>query len=165
MNYSGIINCTIADGTGFRVSLFISGCNHKCEGCQNKQTWNFSYGKEYTSDVESILFDRVDKPYIKGLTLTGGDPLYSGQDVLGIIKRFRDRFGNTKDIWLYTGFTMDYIMEHGGTMKEIIDMCDYVVDGKFELSKKSSTIAFRGSTNQTIWEKDEDGKFKSSVLN
>lgn len=165
MNYSGIINCTIADGTGFRVSLFVSGCHHHCEGCQNKQTWDFSYGNEFTPEVEEILFDRLDKPYIKGLTLTGGDPLFSAETVLGVVKRFREKFGNTKDIWLYTGFKMDYIMEHGGMMKEVIDMCDYVVDGKFELSKKDVSIAFRGSTNQIIWEKGEDGEFKPSVVN
>ena len=66
MNYSGIINCTIVDGNGFRVALYISGCNHKCEGCHNKETWDFNFGKEYTHKVEEILFDRIDKPTLTG---------------------------------------------------------------------------------------------------
>ena len=76
MNYSGIINCSIVDGEGFRVSLFISGCKHHCEGCHNKETWDFNHGKPYTEKVEEVLFDRLSSPHIKGLTLTGGDPLY-----------------------------------------------------------------------------------------
>lgn len=166
MHYSGIINCSIVDGTGFRVALYVSGCYHKCEGCHNRDTWNFLYGREFTKDVEEILFDRIDKPYIKGLTLTGGDPLYSSDSILPLIRRFREKFGDTKDIWLYTGFTMDEINHSDNeNMKNVVSMCDYVVDGKFILSKQNSALVFRGSNNQIIWEKDDNGVFVQSKLN
>lgn len=164
MKYSGIINCSIVDGDGFRVSLFVSGCKHCCEGCHNRQTWDFNFGKEYTSEVEEILFDRIDNSFIKGLTLTGGDPLYSVDDVYGIVERFRERFGNTKDIWLYTGFTMEEI-QSDEKMKKLIDKCDFVVDGVFKKSERDVDLAFRGSRNQIIWKKNENGEFIHSELN
>lgn len=164
MRYSGIINCSIVDGDGFRVSLFVSGCKHCCEGCHNRQTWDFNFGKEYTTEVEEILFDRIDKPFIKGLTLTGGDPLYNVDGVYGIVKRFRERFGDTKDIWLYTGFTMEEIQEDN-KMKKLVDECDFVVDGVFKKCDRDVTLAFRGSRNQIIWEKDKNGEFIHSELN
>lgn len=164
MNYSGIINCSIVDGDGFRVSLFVSGCKHCCKMCHNKDTWDFNFGKKYTKEVEDILFDRIDKPFIKGLTLTGGDPLYSADDVIGIVRRFRERFGNTKDIWLYTGFTISEI-ENDAKMKELAHMCDFVVDGRFDLQRKNPLAPFRGSDNQIIWQKQSDGSFIRSNFN
>lgn len=147
MNYSGIINCSIVDGTGFRVSLFISGCNHHCEQCQNQHTWDFNAGKPYTDEVEEVLFDRISKPFIKGLTLTGGDPLFSSEDVYELLKRFREKFGNSKDVWLYTGFTYEYCLEH---FKRILDLCDVLVDGRFEYNLRNVSLKFRGSENQRI---------------
>ena len=165
MNYSGIINCSIVDGTGFRVALYISGCKHCCEGCQNKETWNFKNGKVFTKEVEEILFDRIDKPYIKGLTLTGGDPLFSCEEVLALLKRFRERFGNTKDVWLYTGFELKEISLASDLKNKVIELCDYVVDGKFKKGLRDTTLAFRGSSNQIIWKKNENGEFQRSNLN
>nr|DAO40886.1 MAG TPA: anaerobic ribonucleoside-triphosphate reductase activating protein [Herelleviridae sp.] len=165
MKYSGIINCTIVDGEGFRVALYVSGCKHKCEGCHNVKTWAFDAGKEFTQEVEDILFDRLSKPYIKGLTLTGGDPLFSADEILGVVKIFRERFGNTKDIWLYTGFTMDEIKNLDESQRELVNLCDYIVDGKFVLSKRNTALPFRGSENQIIWKKNLDGEFFESELN
>lgn len=164
MNYSGIINCSIVDGDGFRVSLFVSGCKHCCEGCHNRQTWDFKFGKPYTQEVEDILFDRIDKSFIKGLTLTGGDPMYSADELIEVVKRFRERFGDTKDIWIYTGFTMDKI-KSDEKMKTLADMCDFVVDGVFKKDERDTTIAFRGSRNQIIWEKNSNGEFIHSKYN
>lgn len=162
MNYSGIVNCSIVDGCGFRVSLFISGCKHQCENCQNKHTWEFNSGKPYTNNVEEILFDRIDKPFIKGLTLTGGDPLYSSKETYELLKRFRNKFGSTKDVWLYTGFTYEYCMGH---FKHILNLCDYLVDGVFVKKLNNPSLKFRGSSNQIIWEKDENNNWIKSDLN
>lgn len=164
MKYSGIINCSIVDGEGFRVALYISGCKHHCEGCHNQQTWDFKYGKDFTNEVKEILFNRLDKNFIKGLTLTGGDPLYSSVELYPLLKEFRNRYGDTKDIWLYTGFTMNEILSVE-EYKQIIDICDYVVDGKFEITKRNVSLKFRGSDNQIIWEKDGEGNFVKSDLN
>lgn len=150
MNYSGIINCSIVDGTGFRVSLFVSGCEHKCEGCQNSHTWDFKSGKPYTEEVEEVLFDRLDSPHIKGLTITGGDPLYSQKEVYNLLKRFRDRFGESKDVWLYTGFTWEEINMSSDLKNKIVELCDYVVEGRYDYMKRDVNLPFRGSSNQRI---------------
>ena len=165
MNYSGIINCSIVDGDGFRVALYVSGCKHGCNGCHNKETWDFKAGKEFTKEVEDILFDRLDKPYINGLTLTGGDPLLNCDGILPILKRFRERYGNTKDVWLYTGFTIDEIMQSSDLKNKVVELCDYIVDGKFDIEQKDTTLAFRGSRNQKIWEKTSENVLKLSSFN
>ena len=165
MNYSGIINCSIVDGDGFRVALYVSGCKHGCNGCHNKETWDFKAGKEFTKEVEDILFDRLDKPYIKGLRLTGGDPLLNCDGILPILKRFRERYGNTKDVWLYTGFTIDEIMQSSDLKNKVVELCDYIVDGKFDIEQKDTTLAFRGSRNQKIWEKTSENVLTLSSFN
>jgi anaerobic ribonucleoside-triphosphate reductase activating protein len=147
MNYSGIINCSIVDGIGFRTTLFISGCKHCCEGCHNPQAWDFNAGKKYTEEVEEILFDRISKDYIKGLTLSGGDPLFSADEVYELLVRFRERFGDTKTVWLYTGFTYEYCKEH---FSNILGLCDVLVDGVYKCDERDSTLAFRGSRNQRV---------------
>lgn len=162
MNYSGIINCSIVDGNGFRVALFTSGCKHHCVGCHNKETWDFNCGKPYTEEVEKILFDRIDKPYIKGLTLTGGDPLYHYEDILLLLKRFRDKFGGKKDVWLYTGFTFDDVKKD---FNGILNYVDYVVDGQYEEEKRDETLAFRGSSNQIIWTKNDGNEWVTNQMN
>ena len=147
MNYSGIINCSIVDGLGFRTTLFISGCKHCCEGCHNPQAWDFKCGKQYTKEVEEVLFDRVSKDYIKGLTLSGGDPLFSADEVYELLVRFRERFGDTKTVWLYTGFTYEYCKEH---FSNILDLCDVLVDGTYKCEYRDTTLPFRGSKNQRV---------------
>lgn len=147
MNYSGIVNCSIVDGIGFRTTLFISGCKHCCEGCQNPHTWDFNAGRPYTEEVEEILFDRISEDYIKGLTLSGGDPLYSADDVYELLVRFRERFGDTKSVWLYTGFKYEYCKEH---FSKILDLCDVLVDGTYKCEERDLTLAFRGSRNQRV---------------
>ena len=156
MNYSGIINCSIVDGTGFRVSLFVSGCKHCCVGCHNPESWDFNNGKPYTKEVEEVLFDRLSNEHIKGLTITGGDPLYSADDVYQLLLRFRERFGNTKDVWLYICFTYEYCREH---FSNILDLCDVLVDSEFKIQEKEYGLDFRGSRNQRIINlKDEKEK-------
>lgn len=147
MNYSGIINCSIVDGIGFRTTLFISGCKHCCEGCHNPQEWDFNAGKKYTKEVEEVLFDRISKDYIKGLTLSGGDPLFSADEVYELLLRFRERFGDTKTVWLYTGFSYEYCKEH---FSNILGLCDVLVDGVYKCDERDSTLAFRGSRNQRV---------------
>lgn len=147
MNYSGIVNCSIVDGLGFRTTLFISGCKHCCEGCHNPHTWDFNAGRPYTKEVEEILFDKISEDYIKGLTLSGGDPLYSADEVYELLVRFRERFGDTKSVWLYTGFKYEYCKEY---FSKILDLCDVLVDGTYKCSERDTTLAFRGSRNQRV---------------
>ena len=147
MKYESITASDVNNGLGCRVTLWVSGCTHHCKGCHNRQTWKFSSGRAYTPQVEEVLFNEIDKPYIKGLTLSGGDPLDSPEGVLELLKDFRDRFGDTKDVWIYTGYTYEYCRVH---FKEILDLADILVDGMFDCTKRDTSLAFRGSSNQRI---------------
>lgn len=162
MNISGISYPDVNNGLGCRITLWVSGCSHHCKGCQNKETWDKKSGRVFSKEDKEKLFDILSKPYIKGLTLSGGDPLDSFDEVLQVVKEIRDTFGSTKDIWLYTGYTLEQI--NNSEKKEILPYINYLVDGLFELDKRDITLKFRGSTNQIIWEND-DGKFEKSELN
>ena len=162
MNISGISYPDVNNGLGCRVTLWVSGCSHHCKGCQNKETWDKKSGRVFSKEDKDKLFEILSKPYIKGLTLSGGDPLDSFNEVLQLVKEIRDTFGSTKDIWLYTGYTLNQIKN--SEKKEILPYINYLVDGLFELDKRDITLKFRGSTNQIIWE-NKDGKFEKSELN
>lgn len=162
MNISGISYPDVNNGLGCRVTLWVSGCSHHCKGCQNKETWDKKSGRVFSKEDKDKLFEILSKPYIKGLTLSGGDPLDSFDEVLQLVKEIRETFGSTKDIWLYTGYTLEQI--NNSEKKEILPYINYLVDGLFELDKRDITLKFRGSTNQIIWE-NKDGKFEKSELN
>lgn len=162
MNISGISYPDVNNGLGCRVTLWVSGCSHHCKGCQNKETWDKKSGRVFSKEDKEKLFEILSKPYIKGLTLSGGDPLDSFDEVLQLVKEIRDTFGLAKDIWLYTGYTLEQI--NNSEKKEILPYINYLVDGMFELDKRDITLKFRGSSNQIIWEK-KDGKFEKSELN
>lgn len=162
MNISGISYPDVNNGLGCRVTLWVSGCSHHCKGCQNKETWDKKSGRVFSKEDKDKLFEILSKPYIKGLTLSGGDPLDSFNEALQLVKEIRDTFGSAKDIWLYTGYTLEQI--NNSEKKEILPYVNYLVDGLFELDKRDITLKFRGSTNQIIWE-NKDGKFEKSDLN
>lgn len=157
MKYKSITYPDVNNGLGCRVSLWISGCTHKCEGCHNQYLWDFNNGKEFVGDIKERLFSILSLPYIKGLTLTGGDPLLSFDDVFSLCKEVKEQFPS-KDIWLYTGFTMDYISHN--EMSSILQYIDVLVDGKYISKLRDISLAFRGSTNQHIWMKNENGEFE-----
>ena len=148
MKYSEITYPDVNNGEGCRVTLFVSGCSHRCKGCHNPETWNFDFGKDFNDDVKIRLFDIVSKPYIKGLTLSGGDPLDSYDDVLELVKEFRNRFGETKDIWVYTGYVIDDLLNLN--KEEILEYVDVLVDGEYIEEQRDVSLAFRGSKNQRI---------------
>lgn len=162
MNIENITYPDVNNGLGCRVTLWVSGCAHKCKGCHNYQTWNFNTGKVFDNNIKEELFNVLKLPYIKGLTLSGGDPLCSYNDVLSLVKEVKEIFPN-KDIWLYTGYVMGEIHSFG--MQDILPYIDVLVDGKFDIDELDRGIAFRGSKNQIIWEKDDNGKFVKSKLN
>ncbi len=162
MKYFNITYPDVNNGIGCRCSLWISGCTHHCKGCHNKETWNFSSGKEFTSETKDKLFNILKLPYIKGLTLTGGDPLDSFDDVLTLVIDIKSSFKD-KDIWLYTGYSLEDIKN--SNKSDILSYVDFIVDGEYKESLRDISIAFRGSTNQTIWEKDENNRWFESILN
>ena len=147
MKYASITTPDVNNGLGCRVTLWVSGCTHHCKQCHNRKTWSFNSGRQYNEKVEEVLFNEIDKPYIKGLTLSGGDPLDSPEGIYEMLLRFRERFGDTKDVWIYTGYTYEYCKEH---FPEILELADILVDGMYDCTKRDTSLAFRGSSNQRI---------------
>ena len=129
MRYRDITCPDVCNGTGCRVILWLQGCSHHCKGCQNPETWCFNSGKEFDVKTKNKLIELLKLPYIKGLTLSGGDPLDNYQDVykllIDINKECKD-----KDIWLYTGYTMDEIKNSDKHI--VLDYIDYLVDGTYQ---------------------------------
>ena len=146
MRYLSILDCDIADGQDIRVTLFVSGCSHHCKGCHNPESWNPNNGKEFTEEVKEKLFQLVDRPYIDGLTLSGGDPLFCSNraDIEKLCIEFKERFPN-KTIWLYTGYKYNEIKH-----LEILNYIDVLVDGPYIEEQRDITLPFRGSKNQNI---------------
>lgn len=162
MNIENITYPDVNNGLGCRVTLWVSGCVHKCKGCHNYKTWDFNSGRMFGNDEKQKLFQILNLPYIKGLTLSGGDPLCSYEDILLLVKEVKTKYPS-KDIWLYTGYTKEEIYSLG--MKNIFQYIDVLVDGRFNIDELDRGIAFRGSRNQVIWKKDENGTFVKSALN
>ncbi len=155
MNYGEIKNYDIANGEGVRVSLFVSGCTHRCKGCFNSDTWDFSYGSPYTSETENNIINMLRPNYINGLSLLGGEPMEpENQRILvKLLRRVKKEFPK-KDIWCYTGYTFEELIGVGRARCECTDeflsYIDVLVDGKFILERKNISLAFRGSENQRI---------------
>ena len=150
MNFAKIETCSIANGTGFRVVLWCSGCSHHCKGCHNQETWDEDFGRPFTEKEKEILYELLSKPYIKGITFSGGDPLFSANldDVFALLQDLRRDFPD-KDIWMYTGYTYEEL-QRDVDRKKFLPLIDVLIDGKFILAQRNITIAFRGSTNQRI---------------
>lgn len=155
MYFGKILTADTANGPGMRVTLFVSGCRNACEGCFNKDTWSFHYGKEFTSDIRSKIVDELSKTYYQGLTILGGEPFEpeNQSEVLEIIKAVRKEHGNTRDIWVYTGFTYEEIpgsRAYTRYIDGILSGIDVLVDGRFILTEKDIRLMFRGSRNQRV---------------
>lgn len=150
MRYLKITSPDTNNGRGFRVTLWIPGCSHNCPGCHNKWTHDYNAGREIDESVYDDLINRLNQPYIKGLTLSGGDPLDQNEQVLKELSELIDRIKNDIpdiDIWLYTGFIYENLQ---GLQKDIADKCDVIVDGPYIESQRDISLAFRGSKNQRI---------------
>ena len=155
MNYEKIDKCSVSNGLGVRTVLWISGCNIHCKNCHNQSTWDFDSGIPFTEEtMQELLYD-LSKPYIKGLTLSGGHPLdpHNAPKVLEIVKRVKMVFPNmvfpNKDIWIYSGYVWEDIITDN-TLKEILKYTDVLVDGAYVDELRDISLAFRGSSNQRI---------------
>ena len=151
MYYGDIKNCDIANGVGVRVTLFVSGCTNRCEGCFQPQTWDFNYGKPFTKETEDMIIEMLAPSYIKGLTLLGGEPFEpeNQKALLPFVKRVKEIYPN-KNVWAFTGFTLEKLWEDGSHPRceatdELLSLVDILVDGRFEKDKKNLMLKFRGS--------------------
>jgi anaerobic ribonucleoside-triphosphate reductase activating protein len=156
MNYAVIKKFDIANGPGVRVSLFVSGCRHKCKNCFNAEAWDFNYGSPFTDDTLNELTEALDKSYIEGFSLLGGEPFEPENQpkVCEILAHIKNKLPN-KNVWCYTGFDFEKQLLSGTvgnkeTVLEILKNIDVLVDGKFVEELKSPDLLFRGSSNQRI---------------
>ncbi len=155
MNYAEIKPFSIENGTGVRVSLFVSGCRHHCLECFNPETWDFDYGKPFTQAEEQMVIDAMRPAYIAGLTLLGGDPgePENQEALLPLLRRVRTELPG-KTVWDYTGYLYEDFLPQGsahcGATEEYLSLIDVMVDGPFVLAKKNISLKFRGSENQRI---------------
>ena len=156
MNFATIKKYDVANGPGVRVSLFVSGCTHRCKGCFNAEAWDFDYGQPYTAKTEEEILSALNHSYIAGLSLLGGEPFdpRNQETVCGLLKKVRARFPQ-KDVWCYTGYTLDKDLKEGGAAytpftKDMLESIDVIVDGEFVEALKDIKLRFRGSSNQRI---------------
>ena len=153
MNYAAIKNCDIANGPGVRVSLFVSGCTHRCKGCFNEIAWDFNYGEPFTEEVEEKILAMLKPDYIQGITLLGGEPFepQNQEAIVGLLRKIKEKYPN-KNIWAYSGYLFDRDILSGrlGDTREYISYLDVLVDGPFIMEKKNLSLRFRGSENQRL---------------
>ena len=151
MNYANIKTYDIANGPGVRVSLFVSGCTHKCKDCFNQEAWDFDYGKPFDQSVIDQLLGYLKPDYIKGITYLGGEPMdpRNQAGLLELSRQIRERYPQ-KSIWCFTGYVWDRIPQVPGVTEALIAHCDVIVDGPFVAAQKNLSLRFRGSENQRL---------------
>ena len=157
MNYGEIKKNDIANGLGVRTTLFVSGCTHHCKGCFQPQTWDFSFGKPYTKEVEDGIIASLSPYYIAGLTLLGGEPMEPANQavLLQLLRRIRAEMPS-KNVWCYSGYTFEELTgktpsrARCGHTDEMLSLIDVLVDGEFKEELKDIRLRFRGSSNQRV---------------
>lgn len=156
MNYADIKKIDVANGPGIRVSLFVSGCSHHCDGCFNKETWDFQFGSLFGEKEIDTIIEYMAPSHIKGFSLLGGEPFEftNQQGILPLLRRIKEAYPE-KDIWCWSGYSFDRDILGSMVVKwpetrELLDYIDILVDGEFEIDKKDLTLRFRGSSNQRI---------------
>ena len=156
MNVAAIKKNDIANGVGVRVSLFVSGCRHRCKNCFNKEAWDFDFGEKFTDETMEEIMSALDKDFISGLTILGGEPFENENlgGVLSVVKECRKRFPQ-KNIWCYTGYQLEELLTPGAhphceATEEMLSCIDILIDGRFMPEEKDISLQFRGSRNQRV---------------
>lgn len=155
MNYAVIKPYDISNGPGVRVSLFVSGCTHRCRGCFNSEAWDFDYGLPYTPQTEDRIMQLLAPGYISGLSLLGGEPFEPANQpaLAALVRRTRETYPQ-KNVWCYTGYLFEDIAAGGvgdsDTAMSLLRGVDVLVDGPFVQELKDISLIFRGSANQRI---------------
>ena len=137
-----IVEGTSVDGPGLRTSIYFAGCDHRCPGCHNPQTWDFNAGRDMTVDELARAVAEADF----NVTFTGGDPVYQAARLIPLARRIRE---GGKTIWLYTGFTIEQLAAMPDA-RELLRYVEAVVDGSFVEALRDTGLPFRGSSNQRI---------------
>lgn len=161
MHYGELKKCDIANGIGVRVTLFVSGCTNHCPDCFQPQTWDFDYGKTFTDETKAEIFAELDKPFINGLTVLGGEPFEPGnqRELLPLLREVREKYPD-KTIWCFTGFRLDDELLRDGSYPRceatdgMLACINVLVDGRFVKELKDISLQFRGSRNQRVIDMD-----------
>lgn len=164
-NYAQIRNMDISNGVGIGVSVFFSGCEFHCKNCFNSELWNCNYGKPFTNNEITKIIELMNKPHITRLSILGGDGLmkYNLESTMKLIEEVRKKYGDLKNIWIYTGYKFEDILNNP-QRKRIVEMCDVLVDGKYIDELKDLTLRFRGSSNQRLIDTKKSLKENKIVL-
>lgn len=156
MNYAELKKNDIANGSGVRVSLFVSGCPHHCKGCFNEETWDASFGQVFDEKVVEEIITALEPAYVRGLTLLGGEPMTkeNQRGLIPLLRRVKQEYPD-KDIWCYTGYVYDKdilenMLPNWEETKEFLSCIDVLVDGPYVEALKDWSLKFRGSSNQRI---------------
>lgn len=156
MNYATIKNCDIANGPGVRVSLFVSGCTHRCPGCFNEVAWDFDYGTPFTQETIDSILTMLKPAYVKGLTLLGGEPFEPRNQgaIVELLRQVKKAYPE-KSIWAFSGYLFDkdilaWRLGPREITEEYLSYLDVLVDGPFVEAKKNLNLRFRGSENQRL---------------
>ena len=155
MRLAQIRSMDISNGPGVGISIFTQGCDFHCKGCHNPEQWNLNGGQRYTPETQKKILSLLDKPYIKRLSILGGEPLLDRNraDLAGLVAAVPQDI----DIWLYTGYELPDLINTAHSadllLLLILHRVNYIVDGRFIEDKKDITLAFRGSSNQKIWKR------------
>lgn len=156
MNYADIKRIDVANGSGVRVSLFVSGCTHKCKGCFNSEAWDFNYGKPFTKTEEDEIIKYLAPDHIAGLSLLGGEPMepVNQRALLPLLERVKKLYPE-KNVWCYSGYLLDRDLCAGGKAHiectdKLLSLIDVLVDGEFVEELKNLGLRFKGSENQRI---------------
>ncbi len=156
MNFAAIKWADVANGPGVRVSLFVSGCTHRCPGCFNEEAWDFGYGQPFTEAQEDKILAALVPAHIKGLSLLGGEPFEPDNQraLLPFLRRVKEACPD-KEVWCYSGYTLDGELWRDSRARcqytdEMLSLIDVLVDGPFVEAKKDLNLRFRGSSNQRI---------------
>lgn len=152
---------SMVDGEGVRAVLFVSGCLHNCPYCHSPQTHSFTFGREVNQELIDNINSEMDKrPYISGITLSGGDCMYSPVETMKLLKKLHIPHNN---VWCYTGFTYEEIINNKN-QAQLLRYIDVLVDGKFDYRKRDITLAFKGSANQRIIDVKKSLKYNEVKL-
>lgn len=158
MRYLNIVPGTIVDGPGIRTSIYLSGCTHKCQGCHNANSWDFSRGTYLTKPiVDNVIESLLKNPLSGGVTISGGDPFcQEPSELTALVKQFYDKGIN---VLVYSGYTFEELRSH-----EALQYIDTLIDGKFMFEFKDFNLMYRGSSNQRIINVPESLKTNSIIL-
>ena len=152
---------TIVDGIGLRYSLYFSGCNHKCKGCHNEYSWNPENGDIVTYEILEKIAEEINtNTMLDGITISGGDPLFNPEDMIRVLRFLKEKTG--KDIWMYTGYTLEQIRKDE-KRNACLEYIDVLVDGPFIKQLYAPDLRFKGSSNQRIIKKKEFKKKVSEI--